>query len=87
MTINLSCLIPETTRIQKQVPLFVFIFIDSLVVSTLQHAEIKNNDKGYAFVPWEGAGGGKGEVYFGDVQMVNAVIEKQRGFVYSPQSH
>ena len=38
MTIKLSCLILETTRIQKQFPLSVFVFIDSLVVSTLQHA-------------------------------------------------
>ena len=29
---------------------------------------------------------GEGEVYFGDVQMANAVIEKQRAFVYSSQS-
>ena len=32
MTINLS-LIPQTTRIQKQFPLSIFVFIDSLVVS------------------------------------------------------
>ena len=37
MTINLS-LILWTTRIQKQFPLSFFIFIDSLVVSTLQDA-------------------------------------------------
>ena len=37
MTINLS-LILQTTRIQKQFPLSVFIFIDSLVVSALQHS-------------------------------------------------
>ena len=35
MTINLS-LILQTTRIQKQYPLYVFILIDSLVVSALQ---------------------------------------------------
>ena len=35
MTINLS-LILQTTRIQKQFPLSVFVFIDSLVVSALQ---------------------------------------------------
>ena len=35
MTINLS-LILKTTRIQKQFPLSVFVFIDSLVVSALQ---------------------------------------------------
>ena len=34
MTINLS-LILQTTRIQKQFPLFVFVFIDYLVVSAL----------------------------------------------------
>ena len=38
MTINLRRLIHETTRIQKQFPLSVFVFIDSLVVSTLQDA-------------------------------------------------
>ena len=38
MTINLSRLILETTRIQKQFPLYVFVFIDSLVVSSLQDA-------------------------------------------------
>ena len=38
MTINLS-LILKTTRIQKQFPLSVFVFIDSLlVVSALQDA-------------------------------------------------
>ena len=37
MTINLSLLL-WTTRIQKQFPLSFFIFIDSLVVSTLQDA-------------------------------------------------
>ena len=37
MTINLS-LILQTTRIQKQFPLSVFVFIDSLVVSALQEA-------------------------------------------------
>ena len=37
MTINLS-LILQTTRIQKQFPLSVFVFIDSLVVSALQDA-------------------------------------------------
>ena len=35
MTINLS-LILQTTQIQKQFPLSVFVFIDSLVVSALQ---------------------------------------------------
>ena len=34
MTINLS-LILQTTRIQKQFPIFVFVFIDYLVVSAL----------------------------------------------------
>ena len=38
MTINLS-LILQTTRIQKQFPLFVFVFIDSLVVSASQDAD------------------------------------------------
>ena len=38
MTLNLSRLILETTQIQKQFPLYVFVFIDSLVVSTLQDA-------------------------------------------------
>ena len=33
MTINLLSLIPYTPRIQKQSPLSVFVFIDSLVVS------------------------------------------------------
>ena len=37
MTINLS-LILQTKRIQKQFPLSVFVFIDSLVVSALQDA-------------------------------------------------
>ena len=37
MTINLS-LILQTTRIQKQFPLSVFVFIDSLVVSASQDA-------------------------------------------------
>ena len=37
MTINLS-LILKTTRIQKNFPLSVFVFIDSLVVSALQDA-------------------------------------------------
>ena len=37
MTINLS-LILKTTRIQKQFPLSVFVFIDSLVGSASQHA-------------------------------------------------
>ena len=37
MTINLS-LILLTTRIQKQFPLSVFVFIDSFVVSALQDA-------------------------------------------------
>ena len=37
VTINLS-LILQTTRIQKQFPLSVFVFIDSLVVSALQDA-------------------------------------------------
>ena len=37
MTINLS-LILLTTRIQKQFPLSVFVFIDSLVDSALQYA-------------------------------------------------
>ena len=37
MTINLS-LILKTTRIQKQFPLSVFVFIDSFVVSALQDA-------------------------------------------------
>ena len=37
MTINLS-LILWTPRIQKQFPLSVFVFIDSLVVSPLQDA-------------------------------------------------
>ena len=41
MTIDLS-LILQTTRIQKQFPLSVFVFIDSLVVSGLQDA------RGYA---------------------------------------
>ena len=35
MTLNLS-LILQTTRIQRQFPLSVFVFIDSLVVSALQ---------------------------------------------------
>ena len=35
MTINLS-LILQTTRIQKQFPLSVFVLIESLVVSALQ---------------------------------------------------
>ena len=35
MTINLS-LILQTTRIHKQFPLSIFVFIDSLVVSALQ---------------------------------------------------
>ena len=41
------------------------------------------------FFLWGGGGEGEGEegVYFGDVQMVNAVFEKQRGFVYSSQSY
>ena len=30
---------------------------------------------------------GGGDVYFRDVQMANAVIENQRVFVYSSQSH
>ena len=38
MTINLS-LILKTTRIQKQFPLSVFVFIDSLVVSASQDAD------------------------------------------------
>ena len=37
MTIKLS-LILQTTRIQKPFPLFVFVFVDSLVVSALQDA-------------------------------------------------
>ena len=37
MTINLS-LIVQTTRIQKQFPLSVFVFIDSLAASALQDA-------------------------------------------------
>ena len=37
MTINLS-LILSTTRIQKQFPLSVFVYIDSLIVSALQDA-------------------------------------------------
>ena len=37
MTISVS-LILYTTRIQKQFPLSVFVFIDSLVVSALQDA-------------------------------------------------
>ena len=37
MTINLS-LILQTTRIQKQFPLSVFVYIDSLIVSALQDA-------------------------------------------------
>ena len=37
MTINLS-LILQATRIQEQFPLSVFVFIDSLVVSSLQDA-------------------------------------------------
>ena len=37
MTINLS-LILKATRIQEQFPLSVFVFIDSLVVSSLQDA-------------------------------------------------
>ena len=37
MTINLS-LILQTTEIQKQFPLSVFVFIDSLVVSASQDA-------------------------------------------------
>ena len=41
MTVNLS-LILKTTRIQKQFPLSVFVFIDYLVVSALQ------DDGGYA---------------------------------------
>ena len=36
LTINLS-LILKTTRIQKQFPLSVFVFLDSLVVSALQN--------------------------------------------------
>ena len=35
----------------------------------------------------EGTGEGEGGGYFGDVQMVKAVFEKQRGFVYSSQSY
>ena len=34
-----------------------------------------------------GGEGGEGKVYFGDVQIANAVVEKQRGFVYSSQSY
>ena len=37
MTINLS-LILQTTRIQKQFPLYVFVFIDCLAASVLQDA-------------------------------------------------
>ena len=38
MTINLKSLILQTTQIQKQFPLSVFVFIDSLVVSALKDA-------------------------------------------------
>ena len=37
MTINLNLML-LTTRIQKQFPLSVFVFVDSLVVSALQDA-------------------------------------------------
>ena len=41
------------------------------------------------FFLWGGGGGGGGEEggYFGEVEMGNAVFEKQRGFVYSSQSY